>query len=451
MTRGSLFRNICASALLVSLLTACGGGGGGGSSGEKPVFGPAPGDTVFQTKQFGTSANDVGYGIATDSNGNVYVTGSTGGNLGNANAGSEDIFITKYNSQGTKLWTRQIGTTDSDNGNRVTVDINDNVYIVGSTRGSLDGNTYAGEEDIFIIKYDSDGNKIWTRQAGTTTNDVGTGIATDRSGNIYITGFTFGGINGNTNAGTDDTFIIKYDANGIEQWTRQIGTPANDTAYGIATDIAGNVYVTGQTGGNFDGNTNHGGDDIFVVKYNSGGNKQWAVLLGSPFAAPPGFDTGTGIATDSNGNIYITGYTNGGLDGNVSTGDNDLVVVKLDAGGANQWTRQLGTTRSEFPTSIAIDSNNNIYVTGATDDALDGNANAGDFDLFVVKYTSNGDKQWVRQLGTTAFDMAWDITTDQNGNAYVTGFTNGNLAGTNAGSSTSDAFIIKYDSNGVKQ
>ena len=113
----------------------------------------------------------------------------------------------------------------------------------------------------------------WTKQLGTNTNDYAYGIATDSSDNVYVTGTTWGGLDGNSNSGHDDLYVVKYNSSGTKQWTKQLGTTSDETAYGIATDSSGNVYVTGYTAGGLDGNTSAGKSDLFVVKYDSDGNK----------------------------------------------------------------------------------------------------------------------------------------------------------------------------------
>ena len=105
------------------------------------------------------------------------------------------------------------------------------------------------------------------------TNDYANGVATDSSGNVYVTGGTKGGLDGNTSAGNTDLFVVKYNSSGTKQWTKQLGTSGRDSANGVATDSSGNVYVTGYTSGGLDG-TNAGGYDLYVVKYNSSGTKQ---------------------------------------------------------------------------------------------------------------------------------------------------------------------------------
>mgnify|MGYP000022815785 CR=1 FL=1 len=114
----------------------------------------------------------------------------------------------------------------------------------------------------------------WTKQLGSSSNDDAFGVATDSSGNVYVTGATTGGLDGNTSAYGNDLFVVKYNSSGTKQWTKQLGTSSDDVANGVATDSSGNVYVTGWTNGGLDGNTSAGEYDLFVVKYNSDGVKQ---------------------------------------------------------------------------------------------------------------------------------------------------------------------------------
>ena len=132
-----------------------------------------------------------------------------------------------------------------------------------------------------MVKYNSSGTHQWTNQLGTDRYDEARGVATDSSGNVYVTGYTEGGLDGNTNAGKADLFVVKYNSRGTKQWTKQLGTPSTDTANGVTTDSSGNVYVAGGTYGGLDGNTGSGVSDLFVIKYNSSGSKQWTNQLGS--------------------------------------------------------------------------------------------------------------------------------------------------------------------------
>jgi len=115
---------------------------------------------------------------------------------------------------------------------------------------------------------------ISSRQLARSSNDYAYGVATDSSGNVYVAGGTNGGLDGNTNAGNTDLFVVKYSSSGTKQWTKQLGSSSRDSANGVDTDSSGNIYVTGDTYGGLDGNTNAGYSDLFVVKYNSSGTKQ---------------------------------------------------------------------------------------------------------------------------------------------------------------------------------
>jgi hypothetical protein len=182
--------------------------------------------------------------------------------------------VVKYNSSGKKQWTKQLGTSKHDRARGVATDSSGNVYVTGDTYGGLDGNTNAGSNDLFVVKYNSSGTKQWTKQLGTSSTDLANGVVTDSSGNIYVAGGTYGGLDGNINAGNSDLFVVKYNSSGTQQWTKQMGSSSSDYDYGVATDSSRNVYVSGDTYGGPDNNTNAGYNDLFVVKYNSSGTKQ---------------------------------------------------------------------------------------------------------------------------------------------------------------------------------
>ena len=113
--------------------------------------------------------------------------------------------------------TKQLGTSSSDIANGVTVDSSDNIYVRGYTGGGLDGNTNSGNYDIILLKYNSSGTNQWTKQLGTSSSDLGEGVTVDSSNNIYVTGYTEGGLDGNTNAGGKDVFLVKYNSDGVKQ------------------------------------------------------------------------------------------------------------------------------------------------------------------------------------------------------------------------------------------
>ncbi|MBI5189737.1 MAG: SBBP repeat-containing protein [Nitrospirae bacterium] len=339
------------------------------------------------TRQFGTSTDDWASGVAVDGSGDVYVSGFTWGGLHDqTSAGWCDLFVIKYNSAGVRQWTRQRGTSTSEAAMCVSVDASGNVYVAGHTYGSLDGKANAGGADIFIVMYDTFGVYKGTSQLGTANNDYAYGVSADTTGNVYVAGFTDGNLYG-TNAGGTDLFVAMYDSEGGLQWKKQLGTSANDEAYGVAVDNSGYVYAAGATFGVLDENytpEGGGGDlplsDAYVVKYNNGGEWQWTRQLGT--ASP---DSAYGVSVDGSGNVYVMGNTDGGLDENTSAGVEDIFVVKYNASGVKQWTHQMGSSGSEDARGVSVDGSGNVYVAGRTSGMLDGNISSGYWDPFVMK------------------------------------------------------------------
>lgn len=347
------------------------------------------------TKHLGVAGVDtVARGVAVDSNGNVYVAGFTEGGLdGNTLTGATDLFLTMYDSSGNKLRTKQLGATGINTfPYGVAVDSNGYVYVAGYTDGGLDSNTLTGTEDFFLTLYDSSGSRIRTKQLGVVGVDtVARAVAVDSSGNVYVAGYTEGGLDGNTLTGTTDLFLAMYDSSGNMIRTRQLGVAGSSTyASGVAVDSSGNVYVAGYTDGGLDGNTLTGVRDFFVTKYSSAGNKVRTKQLGVA-----GEETiANGVAVDSGGNVYVGGFTTGGLDGNTLTGTEDFFVTMYDSSGNKVRTKQLGAAGKDTNAfSVDVDSDGNVYVAGFTTGGLDGNTLTGTEDFFITRYDSSGNLQ----------------------------------------------------------
>ena len=223
-----------------------------------------PAGNVLWTRQFGTSALDYASGVAVDGSGNVVVSGTTDGSLEGFSAGNSDAFVRKYDADGNVLWTRQFGTSEYDRARGVAVDGSGNVLVAGYTGGSLEG-TNAGDADAFARKYDSDGDLVWTRQYGTSELDIAVDVAVDGSANVLVVGFTRGALEG-PNAGAADAFVRKHAPDGDLVWARQFGTSSNEEANGVVVDSSGNVLVVGYTGGSL-GGTQASYRDAFVRKF----------------------------------------------------------------------------------------------------------------------------------------------------------------------------------------
>jgi hypothetical protein len=360
------------------------------------------------------------------------------------------------------IGTKQLGVaTKSTTGNSVATDVSGNVYVVGFTAGGLDGNTLTGTSDFFVTKYNSSGVKQYTKQMGVAgVSTQGLSVTTDASGNVYVVGTTSGGLDGNTLMGTTDFFLTKYNNSGVKQYTKQLGVVgAAVTGRDVATDVSGNVFVTGTTTGALDGNTKISSGtftDFFVTKYDSSGVKQYTQQLGATgtFA----FVETWAVTTDVSGNVYVTGTTNGDLDGNTMFSSQDFFLTKYNNSGVKQFTKTLGTRSSGESTGqrvvgrdVATDASGNVYVVGWTAGRLDGNTLIGTRDFFVTKYNSSGVKQYSQQFGVAgALTQGQSVAIDASGNVYVAGYTMGGLDG-NTLTGTQDFFVTKYDSSNVKQ
>ncbi|TGK20253.1 SBBP repeat-containing protein [Leptospira stimsonii] len=431
----------------------------------------SPGPKAEWTRLLGTSSSGAlqANSITSDQSNSVYVTGQASGNFdGQTLTGIYDLFVIKYNSSGSKQWTRSMGVAgDETTAYAITSDSSGNVYSVGSTNGSLDGQTFIGsspdyiDTDLFIVKYDANGNKQWTRLLGIATNSnvVAKAVVTDFSGNIFITGSSNSGLDGQTfGGGGTGYFIVKYNSAGVKQWTKLYAGPSPS---GIIYDNSnGKIYLVGTTLNmtTMDGVSVSGVNDSFLIQFDNNGNRIWTKLTGAS-----GKDTKSNGATlDNNGNIYITGSTNGNIDDQVESGNNtrDLLVIKFDSNGNRLWTRQLGFTGSIFEisnksavgTGIAFDKNQSLYITGYTTGNLDKQAHSdpsnSKHNVFISKYDLNGNKNWTSISGTKGFySDAYSITIDQLGHPYLTGYTNGTLNGeafVGTPSQTSNLFVIKY-------
>jgi len=388
---------------------------------------------IAWTTQIGTPQVDQSGGVAVDGAGNAYISGLTNGDLGGTNAGFFDAFISRIDPSGHVLWTKQVGTTAFEYGISVAADVSGNSYLTGRTNGEL-GGARIGGDDTFLIKFDSSGNQVWSRQFGTADHDDGLGVTVDISGNVYVSGDTNGSFSGFANQGESDAFVVKFDAAGNELWAQQIGTDSTDISEAVSVDNAGNVYISGLTTGDL-GGTNAGSFDVFLTKFDSSGTQVWTQQFGTASD-----DRGNAVAVDSVGNIYISGHTSGSL-GGPNAGSRDPFLAKYDASGNQLWARQIGTAGDDRGFALAVDSTGNAFISGFTDGDLQG-FNEGSSDVYLAKYDSIGNLLWTDQFGTLDTDEGRALAVDSIGNVYSGGYTNGDLDGGNAGEF--DAYLAKF-------
>ncbi|WP_086447006.1 SBBP repeat-containing protein [Leptospira venezuelensis] len=363
-------------------------------------------------------------GITSDLSGNIYATGYTSIALdGQILVGFPDLFVVKYNSIGEKQWTRLLGATDvSTFALGITSDLSGNIYTTGTTKGDMDGQSGTGFFCLFVVKYDSNGEKQWTRLLGTYgANAYATGITIDPSGNVYTTGYTEWSLDGQPHSEGMNQFIVKYNSNGEKQWTRLL------SGYGraIISDNAGNIYATSKE---------------CIAKYNSEGEMLWKIRIAG--AAP----MTEGITSDRFGNVYVTGTTGETIDGQPKVGQANLFVIKYNSNGEKQWTRLLGAAVSDTNAmAITSDSTGNVYTTGYTNGNLDGQSLTYNINMFVVKYDSDGNRLWTKlRAAYGKRTYSYGITLDASENIYTTGNVMGSLI-TGSDIGFYDLFVSRFN------
>jgi uncharacterized delta-60 repeat protein len=353
---------------------------------------------IAWVRRYNGPGNDLDYAsaIAVDGSGNVYVTGYSYG----SGTGCDYATI-KYYPNGDTAWVRRYnGPGNSDEkAHAIAVDDSGNVYVTGWS-GAYPNQDYA------TIKYYPDGDTAWVRSYNGpgNYNDDATAIAVDGSGNVYVTGYSYG-------SGTGcDYATIKYYPNGDTAWVRQYvgsGTGNADQAEAIAVDLSGNVYVTGSS--------DWGGTlslDYATIKYNPTGDTVWVRRYNGP---GNGSDYAYDLAVDGSGNVYVTGYSYG------SGGtDMDYATVKYNSLGEFLWVRRYhggpaGSDDRAF--ACGVDSSGNVYVTGESNDG-------DNYDYVTIKYNASGDRLWVRAYNGpgNVSDWAYDLAVDASGNVFVTGY-----------------------------
>ncbi|MCY1023357.1 SBBP repeat-containing protein [Pyxidicoccus sp. MSG2] len=335
----------------------------------------------------------LGYGVARNRTWEeIYVAGFADGSVdGTPTTGYREALLTKYRYTGVRQWTRQLGNVGSSTeGYAVAVDGLDNAFVAGTVEGALDGNPAIGASDAFVAKYDAAGNRLWTRKVGGAagTRTHGRRASADVAGNVYVSGWTDAALDGNVRMGTQDMFVVKYNGAGVKQWTRQLGLAgAGVSLYGSAVDVSGNVYLAGSSGGGLDGNPNPtASGDAYVTKYDPSGVRQWTREVGGS-----GNTWGTGLFIDDSG-VYLTGSGSGDI-GNVAGAGAPVhnFVAKFDVAGTRAWVAQQdaarlnGTDEGVYSNGVAVDWDGNLYIGGFTSGHFGGNTVMGDPDGFVTK------------------------------------------------------------------
>ena len=423
------------------------------------------------TRLLGSELDDRSAALITSRDGSIYLAGLAGGKIDDqSSVSATGAVVSKYSTEGVKLWTRSIGASGLANG--LTEGLDGSIYVGGYTSSSFDGQSITGiNSDGFLTKFSPAGVKIWTRLIGTRGTEEVKALTTGLDGSIYLSGFTWNsagsfGLDGNRSTDNLSGFISKYSADGINIWTRLI-TASNSAFYSIygeaiATGKDGSLYVSGYTSGSIDGQTFNGGsNDAFVTKYSTSGVRVWTRLIGTT-----GDDVARKVTTGLDGAVYVLGTTDSSIDGqkNSYNGWLDVFVTKFDTEGNKIWTRMVGTYNHELAGGISIGIDGSIFISGTSFavrgspvnvfpyDTLDNQIKPGGGDSFITKFDTNGNKIWTQILGNSASDDSFAIANGLDGSLFVTGRVYGlpglSLDGQtqNGSGSTAnyDIYLIKY-------
>lgn len=384
-------------------------------------------------------------------------------------------------------WVKSAGGDDDDRSQCVATDLFGNVIVAGQFESPsiafggitlYNSDNVTNTQDLFLVKYDPFGNVIWAKSAGDWyVSEFMVGVTTDPSGNIFITG----SYNGDSlqfdsqmiyREGGDDTFLAKYDPSGNVLWVKNIHSPATSSTEialpkGIATDVNGNILITGMYSGttiDFGPATavGIGSYDTFIAKYNAAGTFLWGKAEGGN-----GEDVSTSVSVDSAGNVFITGTFNETmtvgsttLTSSTAGSTNDIFMVKYDPNGNTLWAKRAGNMGEDWVTGCT-DHNGNLIIAGNYDDPTITfgsttltNATSDD-EFFLVKFDPLGNVIWAR-TAAGGYHYAKSVASALNGNIIATGrfpsivssaITFGSLILNNGGSD--EIFLVEYSSSGT--
>lgn len=361
------------------------------------------GATVW-ARRFGDGGNQEARAVAVDTGGDTVIAGFFSGTVdfgGGAvtSAGSNDIFVAKLNGSGSHLWSKRFGNNSNQYGNAVALAKSGDVVVAGHYGGAVDFGggalTAAGGTDAFLAVLGADGAHKWSKSFGNGSHQYAYGVAAHPGGNIVVAGSFEGQIDLGggllSTAGLADIFVASFGAAGNHVWSKRFGSSGQQYAYGVAAG-SGNIALTGAFAGSVDFGcgvlTSAGGNDLYVAVLDTTG----ACLFSHSFGDAAD-QTGNAVAFDAGGNVVVTGAFAGsvtiGSQVLTSAGGQDVVVAKLDAGGAPVWAARAGDSVDQSGLAVGTDGASNLFVAGSFAGALDfgGGAltSAGADDAFVIE------------------------------------------------------------------
>ncbi len=416
--------------------------------------------TYEWTRTTGSNSLDWLTFMGSDTNGNTYSTGIFNGTVdfdpgtevfnlsevGDPNGTSPnfDMFLQKYDQNGNFIWAISMGGIENDDARSLAVNKNGDVIVTGRIQNeSNDG------DDIYINKYDSLGNLIFSKTYGNNSLNAGKSIVTDSMDNIYILGGFRNTMDFDastnvfnlTSSGDEDVFIQKLDTDGNFIWTKSFGGTNGDVGRSLNIDTNGNLYIYGGFSGTSDFDpgsgvsnlTAQGSFDAFIVKLNNNGELIWNKRIRAGVS-----DERQSITIDLNENIYITGSFESTIDFDpnstvqsfTSNGEEDIFLLKLNSNGDFVWNKSFGGPDRDFGRSLTVDPLGDIYLSSIFNGTLDVDPGSqlnnltsnGDWDILIQKFSSDGSLLWFNRIGGSGPDYCTSIILDNIGDLYLGGY-----------------------------
>ncbi len=387
-------------------------------------------------QQIGSAADDNILSLSLEFSSFIFVGGYTRGQLPEKqSAGGTDGFLARYSAEGEQLWLKQIGSEKYDQINAVMADGRRAIYAAGFTEGQLE-EAIEQQGKAFILKYSTLGDLIWGKQFGKRSSIKA--LAADLRGNLLCCGTTYDSLDGGPQPGDFQVFVAKFDPQGNQLWLTQLRDTAMIYVESICVDIQDNVYIAGYSDGDFDREADVVRSDGYIVKFNATGQQLWSQQIGFEES-----DTLHAIACTRAGNLYVGGMIIKKTGPEPQNTQDDAFVAKYSAQGEQLWLQQLSTSGFEHIISLDVDNEENVYVGGFTEGQLGADQPQGGEDAFLAKYSPQGTQLWLHQFGTSANEGVQAIAVDFKGDIYAAGYTYGQTVEGNA-QGRGDAFLVKY-------